>query len=232
LSPQSLTKNQPEIIVRNENDMTEYSICKKFNMSPVKSKKAVSVMRMFGLTAGKLRQAQITHSCQLEINKGDIVYITGPSGSGKSVILKELEKTISACDRINLEQIELACDRAVIDCIEADYLQSLRILNTAGLNDVFCVLNRPVHLSDGQKWRFRLAMAMASKAEFIFADEFCSQLDRITAAVISCNIQRYAKKHKVTFILAGAAEDILADLAADVLVVKELSGPTNVIYKS
>ena len=137
--------------------------------------------------------------------------------------------------------MKLARDKSVIDCIhsalryerhsDGDFLQELKLLSIAGINDAFCVLNQPRNLSDGQKYRFRLAAALASGAKFIFADEFCCELDRITAAVISYNIQKYAKRTGVTFILASSHEDILLDLAPDVLVVQELSGPTQVIYK-
>jgi ABC-type ATPase with predicted acetyltransferase domain len=68
--------------------------------------------------------------------------------------------------------------------------------------------------------------------KYIFADEFCSNLDRITAAVISHNIHKFAKRTGVTFILAANHDDILLDLAPDVLVVQELSGRTQVIYKT
>jgi ABC-type ATPase with predicted acetyltransferase domain len=74
-------------------------------------------------------------------------------------------------------------------------------------------------------------MALAAGKKFVFADEFCSNLDRITAAVIAYNIHKFAKRAGMTFILAGSQEDILLDLAPDVLVVKELSGQTQVIYK-
>lgn len=188
-------------------------------------------MRMFGLTADRLTKTGVTVDCRLEINDGNIVYITGPSGAGKSILLGELEKSVPASDKVNLNEIKLPDDKSVIDCIDGDFLQALKLLSIAGLNDVFCVLNQPANLSDGQKYRFRLAMALASEKRFIFADEFCSNLDRITAAAISYNIQRHAKRTGVTFILAGSHEDMLADLAPDVLVAKELSGPTQVIYK-
>ena len=134
--------------------------------------------------------------------------------------------------RINISQVVLENDKRVIDCIgECGLLEGLRFLNAAGLNDVFCVLNRPAHLSEGQKWRFRLAMAMAAGKEFIFADEFCSNLDRITAAVIAFNVRRFAKKKGVTFVLASSHDDIAVDLEADVLIVKELAGPAKVTYR-
>jgi ABC-type ATPase with predicted acetyltransferase domain len=186
---------------------------------------------MFGLTADKLRGRAFVHRCQLEINEGDIVYITGPSGAGKSVLLGELEKQIPEGDRINLSQIELSADRAVIDCIDGGFVESLAALNTAGLNDVYCVLGRPALLSDGQKMRYRLATALGSGKKFVLADEFCSQLDRITAAVIAYNVRRFASRYGVTFLLASCHDDILTDLQPDVIVAKDLSGETEVVYK-
>jgi len=67
--------------------------------------------------------------------------------------------------------------------------------------------------------------------KFVFADEFCSNLDRVTAAVISYNVHKFAKRTGVTVILAASHEDILVDLGPDVLVIKELSGPARVVYK-
>ncbi len=72
---------------------------------------------------------------------------------------------------------------------------------------------------------------MAEGKKVIFADEFCSNLDRITASVISYNVHRFAKENKVTFILASSHEDILLDLQPDTVIVKEFSGPATVIYK-
>jgi hypothetical protein len=186
---------------------------------------------MFGLTADRLAGTNVAIDCRLEINDGDIVYITGPSGAGKSVLLGELEKSVAASDKVNLNEIKLSGDKTLIDCIRGDFVQALKLLSTCGLNDVFCILNQPANLSDGQKYRFRLAKALATGRKFIFADEFCSNLDRITASVISYNIYKHSKRFGVTFVLASSHEDILLDLSPDVLVVKELSGPGQVIYK-
>ena len=173
--------------------MPIYSISKSLRWQGTITDKVAQVCRMFGLTADRLTERRVNHSCRLEINDGDIVYITGPSGAGKTILLKELEKSIPASERANL--------------------------------------NQPQKLSEGQKYRFRLAMALAAEKKFIFADEFCSELDRISAVVISHNIHRFAKRTGTTFILAASHDDILLDLAPDVLVVKELSGPAQVIYK-
>lgn len=211
--------------------MPTYKVSKSFSRQGAISDKAAAVMRMFGLSSERLSGPVIRVSCELEINPGDIVYITGPSGAGKSVLLKELECCVPERERVNLEEIALPGNKRVIDCIDGDLIGGLRLLSTAGLNDVFCILNSPANLSDGQKWRFRLAMAMSSSKRFVFADEFCCQLDRITASVIAYNLHKFAKRSGVTFILASSQEDTLLDLAPEVIVTNELCGQTKVIYK-
>jgi len=211
--------------------MGKYRISRTFARRGEIGERGAAVMRMFGVTADRLSENKAAINCEIEIDDGDIVYITGPSGAGKSLLLRELEKCIPASERVNLGRIKLPKNKSVIDCVDGDVLGGLRLLSIAGLGDVFCVLNEVRDLSDGQKYRLRLAMALASGKKFIFADEFCCELDAICAAVISYNIHRHAKRAGVTFILAGAGEDILADLSPDVIVVKELSGGTEIIYR-
>jgi len=213
--------------------MATYSISKSFTWKGKITEKVASVCRMFGLTIERLKSRSRTHSCRLEINPGDIVYITGPSGAGKSVLLRELEKAVPGESRINLDEIKLPGDKAVIDCIDGDsVLSSLRLLSTAGLNDCFCILNQPGNLSEGEQYRFRLACALAAGKKFIFADEFSSALDRITASSISYRLRQFADKTGTTFILASSHEDMLLDLAPDVLITRDFSSPPRVIYKN
>lgn len=211
--------------------MAMYRISKSIRWQGTITDEVASVCRMFGLTSDRLTERRLNYDCRLQINEADIVYITGPSGAGKSILLGQLEASIPATDRVNLARIELPSDRTLVECINADLLTSLRLLSSAGLNDCFCILNQPDNLSAGQKYRFRLAMALAAEKKFILADEFCSELDRITAAVISHHIHKFAKRNRTTFILASSHEDILLDLAPDVLVVQGLCGPTQVTYK-
>ncbi|MFH1370506.1 MAG: ATP-binding cassette domain-containing protein [Planctomycetota bacterium] len=225
--------------------MRKFSISKRFEnnvpISPaspngyaVASERVSAVCRMFGVGLDRLDEHRRTHKCDIEVEDGDIVYITGPSGAGKSVLLRELQSCVPADERINIGEIELPADVAAVDCIDgcSTTIEALQLLGYAGLSDVFCILTSPANLSEGQQYRFRLACALAAGKKAIFADEFCGSLDRITAAVIAYNVRRFAKRNKMTFFLASSHEDILADLQPDVLVVKHFTGPAEVVYKA
>jgi ABC-type ATPase with predicted acetyltransferase domain len=217
--------------------MSEYRIKKTFARYDNLTDKCIAVMRMFGLTKERLGRIGFKCNLTLSIETGDIIYITGPSGSGKTVILNELQKAIPQKHRINLSTVKIPKDEAVVDCIDADLIETLRYFSTAGLADCPALLNTPANLSEGQQWRFRLALALAAVSapgagrRFIFADEFCSLLDRITAACISHSIRKFADRYKVTFILASAHQDILSDLLPDAIVTRDLSGNTEITYK-
>jgi len=211
--------------------MATFSISRRIRWKGTMTDRVIDVCRMFGLTADRLTDRYCDHTCRLEINPGDIVYITGASGSGKSILFNELQQCIPGSDRIDLAQIDLPTDKTLIDCVEGDLLMGLRLLSIAGLNDCFCILNQPSRLSAGQQYRFRLAMALAAQKKYVFADEFCSDLDRITALVIAQRLREFAKRTRTAFILASSHRDILLDLAPDVLVIRDFTAPPQVVYK-
>jgi ABC-type ATPase with predicted acetyltransferase domain len=211
--------------------MERYRLAKSFAPKVFESERTEVLCRIFGVTKERLSQPAARHNCTVRINEGDIVFITGASGAGKSILLSELENKMPKEKRVNLCDFEMPADRAVIDCISGDVVSAMRLLTSAGLGDVFSMLNCPQQLSEGQQYRLRLAMALASGKKVIFADEFCSRLDRITAGAICRNVRRLAKRDKVTFVLASSLDDIAADLLADVIIVKDFCGNTDVIYK-
>jgi ABC-type ATPase with predicted acetyltransferase domain len=228
--------------------MLKFNIARQFEDDLNITQRVSQVCRMFGVDKQRLRNNRKIHSCSIEVADGDIVYITGPSGAGKSVLLREIQNQISPNERIALDETELPADKAVIDCIGVQRLadsvknlnaerctlsliEAMRLLSYAGLSEVYHFLTPPANLSEGQKYRFRLACCLASGKKIIFADEFANNLDRITAGVIAYNIRRFAQRSGVTFFLASSREDILADLQPDVLVVKNFTGPAEVTYK-
>jgi len=61
--------------------MTKYNVSRSLKWQGKITEKVSSVCRMFGLTIDRLAERCLTHDCQLEIEAGDIVYLTGPSGA-------------------------------------------------------------------------------------------------------------------------------------------------------
>jgi len=203
----------------------------EIDFTPPPTARATALIQMFGLRTERIRQRRLRHRCRLSLRGGDIVYITGASGAGKTVLLNALYDQIDPADRLRLSDIALPDDRCAIDCIDLPIFASTETFTRAGLGDVFNMLQPPAHLSAGQQHRFRLAMALAHPATFIFADEFTSSLDRITAASLAHHLRKLTRRSKKIFVLASCHEDVLADLLPDILIVKGLGGKTKILYR-
>lgn len=185
--------------------------------------RAREIMRFFGVSLDALRQKTTSYRLSVSLNPGQVCVIVGPSGAGKSVLLNALCDQIPSDQRIRIEDIPLESQVSVIDCFDAPPRETMPLLCRAGLSDVWCLLQPPAALSDGQKWRYRLAKALITPAQFLIADEFCAALDTTTALVIAYQLRRLTRRTGRIAILAGPREDILAELKPDVLV--SVNGP-------
>jgi ABC-type ATPase with predicted acetyltransferase domain len=203
----------------------------EIDFEPPTTPRATELIRMFGLRLERIRDRRLRHKCRLKLRPGDIVYITGASGAGKTVLLNALYEQVEPANRLRLGDIPLYDDRPAIDCIDQPIFTSTETFTRAGLGDIFNMLQTPAHLSAGQQHRFRLAAALAHPATFIFADEFTSSLDRITALSIAHHLRKLTGRSKKIFMLASCHEDVLADLLPDILIVKGLGGKTKMVYK-
>ena len=212
--------------------MFEFNVETCIDFPTPKTQRAGELMRLFGVRPERIEQQRLQHRCQLEVRDGDIIYITGASGAGKTVLLDAMYAQADEHDRLRLEDIELTDVRPVIDCIDQPLFASTETFSRAGLGDVFCMLQTPAALSLGQQHRYRLGLALAGAGRFIFADEFTSSLDRITAASIAHQLRKHACKSSKVFVLASSHEDILKDLLPDILIIKNLTGRTQTLYKN
>lgn len=200
--------------------MTEYLIDKRFKSNIDRSDRVLEIAEAFGLGLDD-KEFVVFDQQKLEIKQGDIVYVTGQSGSGKSTVLRELCDQMSAAGLkvADIDQVELL-DKPLIDQIGKTTSEALGYLSIAGLNDAYLFIRRPKELSDGQRYRFRLAKIIESGAAVWSADEFLAVLDRTTAKVIAFNLQKMARKMGATLIVATTHTDMVNDLAPNLFIDK------------
>lgn len=198
-----------------------YEIDERFMTRVRRSPRVVEIAESFGLGLDD-KEFVVYDKYPLEVKAGDVIYITGQSGGGKSLALRNLARQMSAEGKrvINLDQIELDNDKALIDQIGKDMKDALRIMSIAGLNDAFQWLRAPNELSDGQRYRFKIAKAIETGAEVWCCDEFLAILDRTSAKFIAYSIQKAARAFGATLIVATTHTDLRNDLAPDLVINK------------
>ena len=200
--------------------MPKYIIDKRFNSEVDRTDRVLEIAESFGLGLDD-KEFVVFDSQEIPVEQGDVVYITGQSGSGKSVLLRELSAQMSDAglnvadiDKVELKPIPL------IDQIGKNTGESLNFLSLAGLNDAYLFIRKPSELSDGQRYRFRLAKVIESGAQVWVADEFLAVLDRTTAKVLAYNLQRTARKMGATLMVATTHMDMVEDLDPDIYIDK------------
>lgn len=200
--------------------MTTYIVDKRFKSNVERSERVLEIAEAFGLGLDD-KEFVVFDNQPLEIEQGDIVYVTGQSGSGKSTVLRELCKQMeeSGLKVADIDKVELL-DKPLIDQIGKTTTQALNLLSIAGLNDAYLFIRKPQELSDGQRYRFKLSKIIESGAKVWAADEFLAVLDRTTAKVIAFNLQKIARKVGATLIVATTHTDMVDDLAPSLLIDK------------
>lgn len=187
-----------------------------------RSQRVVEIAEAFGIGLDE-KEFVVYDNLELPVKKGDVIYITGQSGGGKSVMLRDLAAKFAGMDGekvVNLDHIELDDSAALIDLIGKDTTEALRLLNAVGITDAFSYLRKPSELSDGQRYRFRMAKAIETGATVWCCDEFLAILDRTSAKIIAYSLQKIARKHGATLIVATTHTDLLKDLGPDLVVNK------------
>lgn len=182
------------------------------------------VMDHFGIDF-ETGQHIIAEDLELPIEQGNIIYFTGASGSGKSSIMREVANQLK--NVLNIDEIKLG-NQILVDALGLPIQEAMQLLAQCGLGEAQLMLRTPAELSDGQRYRFRLAMALSQKPTWILADEFTAALDRQLAKVIAFNIRRIATRSGIGFLLATTHDDLVEDLAADIQVTSYLDGNIDV----
>lgn len=211
-----------------KHSLLKVKVDKSFRARSRVTKRTIAVAKAFGIGIDEEKVFPVFEDFEVEVNPGDVVYVTGESGAGKSVLLKALARELSRHSEfggvVTDRDVEVKPGEILIHGVGRDESEAMRILSMVGLNEAFLFLRRYRDLSEGQKYRYRLAKAYWTGRKTLIFDEFCSTLDRVTARIVAYLSQKFCRKTGRTLIAATAHEDLLEDLNPNLLIRKSF-GP-------
>ena len=208
---------------------------------PIRSDEAALVANWFGLDRKsrsrkrkRISTPTVESAIDLDLAPGTITLITGPSGAGKSCLLRR-SKTHHSSDRkwIDLMSLRVRND-PIVNCFgNQPLMETLQLLGKVGLGEAWSYLRTPSELSDGQKFRLRLALALhrakckspacgfaeGPESTILACDEFCAVLDRLTAMIVARCLRRTIDQHPhLSGVVATSHDDLIPALQPNVIV--------------
>lgn len=169
-------------------------------------------------------------SVDLVMGAGDVVFVVGPSGTGKSTLLLVLGGLLAPTDGtvITVEPREVAWvlqdldglqRRSVIDNAQlysridggprrSAHAAATKALGGVGLADLATA--RASTLSGGENQRLCVARALASRRPVLLADEPTSQLDRTNACVVMNALHKHAARDRCVVVVTHDIDAIPA----------------------
>jgi hypothetical protein len=204
----------------------------------IRSDRAATIAKWFGIESQIPSTATTTESPRTDQSllrsllpkPGQITFFTGASGAGKSSMLRELRTLRTPKTRwIDLTTDIHLPDQPLVDCFPgAELDRTLALLSHVGLAEAWSYLRTPAELSEGQRWRLKLALAMHESQKckndrfsrtILIADEFAALLDRVTAAIVArCLRRSIDATPKLAAIVATSHEDLTRALSPDWLI--------------
>lgn len=201
------------------------TLSRSFPSKVAATPRVVSLANMFGIGVDETHNVVLYKDLELEVRPGWVVYITGESGAGKSCLLRDIAVVAERDDGftpLSLAIKDVPKTQPIIDVLDVDLREGVRLLMQAGIGEPFVMMRCWPELSDGQKYRFAMALLMrdAERVEnpIVFADEFLAVLDRTQAKVIAYQIRKLASRRKIAFVVATTHQDLEEDLDPNVVV--------------
>jgi ABC-type lipoprotein export system ATPase subunit/GNAT superfamily N-acetyltransferase len=224
-SPEKLRRRTPDQGLRikpGHINYTSLSIATSYKLP--KNKHVQAILDCFGLS-GDAIQSKVISNLALEATGGNIIFVTGPSGCGKSLLLTALDQSIALpyvstsrdSARNNSYSVgwirDLPPDVPLIEFFASRWgmEKALAALNQAGLSEAYVYLKPFSLLSRGQRYRARLADLALREDQVWLIDEFCADLDPMTARIVASNLRKHVMKYQRIAIVAAANHDHYLD---------------------
>lgn len=193
------------------------------------------IQEAFNIVSERLETTVIAKLC-MRLMGGEIVMVSGASGSGKSLLLNALAWHISGKKKkwglppeitssahINSQSyIKIAAmqspqrDKSPISLLMKlgkSMEESMRLLASAGLGEAQLFVRPSKTLSSGQRYRLSLALALAKKPDLLLIDEFCEPLDNYAAAAVCRRLRKEVERRGIVAVVATINSDrILSEL--------------------
>lgn len=183
------------------------------------------IMDAFGIKGDVLQQT-VFGPISIDASPGNIVFIAGPSGSGKSMLLRAIDpegivlgeglvRTQKGNQKYTVAWLRpLDSDRPIFDYFAEKYSpeSTFAALSNVGLSEAFVFLKPFKYLSRGQRYRAMLAELLLRDDPVWLMDEFCSDLDPLSARIVSHNLRRHVMRSGRICIVAAANHSHFIDV--------------------
>ena len=160
------------------------------------------IMDAFGLK-GDTVYADIVQDVAVKASNGNIVLVVGSSGSGKSVFLNALDPDTAFDSNLMVKCAgklrysagwlrPLRNDIPVFEVLANKFTpeRAFIALSRVGLSEALAFIKPYWMLSRGQQYRAMIADLLLRDEEVWLLDEFCSDLDPITAKIVAHNLRK------------------------------------------
>lgn len=160
------------------------------------------ILSAFGID-GNIVSTDIVRNLSFKASGGNIVLIVGASGSGKSALLNSLDPNYCTNGSLSINHSghfthtagwlrPLKNDMPVFEVLAEKYTPNRAFmgLSNVGLSDALVFLKPFWMLSRGQQYRTMIADLLLRNDPVCLLDEFCSDLDSVTAKIVAHNLRK------------------------------------------
>ena len=200
-----------------------------------RSREVRQIQEAFGIVAKSI-ETTIASDLTINLDGGNTLLISGPSGSGKSLLLRALlwhasghhpDWTMPA-DTTSAAQLQSNTLRVatwhrpnpakspigILAAMGLSLNQAMQLLSSAGLAEASLFVRPAGTLSSGQYYRLGLALALATCPELLVIDEFCESLDDFATAAVCRRLGQKVSRDRMLLVVATSTADRIASCLA------------------